>query len=243
MSPSVHGLGVELAYEERGQGTPVLLVHGLADGKESWTGLAAELSATARVIAYDRRGYGGSTAPEPYGSTTVEEQAEDAAALLEGVAAAPAVVCGRDLGAVVGLDLAKRHPGLVRGLVLVDPALYQLAPSATEALSAERSALEQAVREGGPAGGVEAWLESREAAPERVARARASAGAFFADYAGVASWPVLRRELRAYEVPISVLVSAHAPAYAREAARSLADLVGVEPRDTAELAAVVAELL
>ena len=243
MSPSVQGLGVGLAYEERGEGAPVLLVHGLADGKESWDALATELERSCRVIAYDRRGYGGSTAPEPYERTTVAEQAEDAAALLAGLEAAPAVVCGRDLGAVVGLDLAKRHRGLVRALVLVDPALYQLSRAATEALSAERQALEQGVREGGPPGAVEAWLESRSAPPDRVARARDAAGAFFADYAGLASWPVLRRELRAYDVPIAVLSAAHAPAHAREVAGSLAEIVGVELREAGQLADAVRDFL
>jgi pimeloyl-ACP methyl ester carboxylesterase len=244
MSPSVvPGLGVDLAYERRGAGPPVLLVHGMAGAKECWDGLARELRDRATVIAYDRRGYGASTAPEPYERTTIEEQAEDAAALLARLDAAPAVVCGRDLGAVVCLDLVKRHPAAVRAAVLVDPALYQLAPAATEALSAERVALEQAVRDGGPGGGVEAWLEGRGAELERIARAREDAGAFFADYAGLASWPILGRELRAFDVPLAVLASAAAPGYAREVAEALAELVGVDVRDAGELVSVLLRLI
>jgi pimeloyl-ACP methyl ester carboxylesterase len=195
------------------------------------------------VIAYDRRGYGASEAPATYERTTVEEQAEDAAMLLRGLGAAPAVVCGRDLGAVVALDLVRRYRDLVRAVALVDPALYQLAPAATQALSAERVVLEKELRDGGPAGAVAAWLAARGAPADRIERARADHVAFFADYAGLATWPVLRRDLRGLDLPVAVLVSAHAPAYAREAAGTLAELAGVELRGEDELVATLRELL
>jgi pimeloyl-ACP methyl ester carboxylesterase len=101
----VEGAGVPLACFERGSGPAVLLVHGMADRAAGWEATAAGLAGEARPIAYDRRGYGGSGAPEPYERTTVEEQAEDAAALLASLGAAPAVMCGRDCGALVCLDL------------------------------------------------------------------------------------------------------------------------------------------
>src|SRR3954447_2853131 len=105
----VSGLGVELAVVVRGSGPAVVLVHGMADDASGWAAVAEPLASQARVIAYDRRGYGESEAPEPYVQTTVAEQTEDAACLIAALDAAPAVVCGRDLGALVGLDLAKRH--------------------------------------------------------------------------------------------------------------------------------------
>ncbi len=243
MSPTRQGLGVELSYEEQGSGAPMLLVHGIADGATGWREVSEALSGEARVIAYDRRGYGGSEAPEPYERTTVEEQAEDAAMLLRGLDAAPAVVCGRDLGAVVALDLVRRYPELVRAVALVDPALYQLAPDATQALSAERVLLENALRDGGPADAVEAWLAARGAPADRIERARGDHVAFFADYAGLATWPVLRRDLGAIDLPVAVLVSAGAPAYVRETARALAELVPTATlRAEDELVATLREL-
>jgi pimeloyl-ACP methyl ester carboxylesterase len=152
-------------------------------------------------------------------------------------------VCGRDLGALVALDLVRRHRELVRAVALVDPALYQLAPDATEALSAERVVLEDALREGGPAAAVEAWLAARGTPAERIERAREDHVAFFADYAGLATWPVLRRDLRALDLPVTVLVSADAPAYARDAAHALADLTGAPPRDEADLVTALREQL
>jgi pimeloyl-ACP methyl ester carboxylesterase len=244
MSPTRQGLGVELSYEEHGAGAPLLLVHGIADGAEGWREVREALAGEARVIAYDRRGYGGSDAPEPYERTTVEEQAEDAALLLRGLEAAPAVVCGRDLGAVVALDLVRRYGELVRAVALVDPALYQLAPEATQALSAERDVLEKALRDGGPGDAVEAWLAARGAPADRIERARGDHVAFFADYAGLATWSVLRRDLRALDLPVAVLVSAGAPAHVRDTAGALAELVpGAALRGEGELVAALRELL
>src|SRR5205814_5030192 len=154
----VEGAGVALACSARGEGTPVLLVHGMADRAAGWDAVAGTLAGEARAIAYDRRGYGASGTPEPYERTTVEEQAEDAAALLRALDAAPAVVCGRDLGALVCLDLCKRHAGLVRAAALVDPPLFAFVPDATEQLAKQRPALEQALRDGAPEGAVDAYL-------------------------------------------------------------------------------------
>ena len=62
MAPIVEGAGVELSVVERGSGTPVLLIHGLASDAEAMAPVAEALAAEARVIAYDRRGYGASSA-------------------------------------------------------------------------------------------------------------------------------------------------------------------------------------
>jgi pimeloyl-ACP methyl ester carboxylesterase len=240
----VPGLGVDLAVVERGSGPAVVLVHGMADDAAGWAPVAETLVARARVIAYDRRGYGASQAPEPYGQTTVAEQAEDAARLIAALDAAPAVVCGRDLGALVCLDLAKRHRAQVAALALIDPPLLAFVPAATEALASERVALESWLRDEGPAGAVERWLGARGAGSERVARARRAAVAFFADYGAVATWPVTRAELRALDVPAAVLDSAEAPAYQRQASAALAELLPrAEPGSADDVAGALRSLL
>jgi pimeloyl-ACP methyl ester carboxylesterase len=241
MPRAVHVPGAELAVWERGEGPPVLLVHGIADRGEGWAEAIDDPG--LRAIAYDRRGYGGSTAPEPYERTTVEEQAEDAAALLAGLGAGPAVVAGRDLGALVALDLVKRHRALVTGVVAVDPPLYAFSPSATEALSAERVALEESLCDGGPGVAVRDWLAARGVCGPRLDRAAEDHVAFFADFAGLATWPVRRRELRAFDVPLSVLLSDGAPLHVCQAAQALADLVpGATLAAEAHLAAEIARL-
>jgi pimeloyl-ACP methyl ester carboxylesterase len=234
MTPTVEGAGVELAYEERGGGRAVVLVHGMADSAAGWTPVAEALAGVARIIAFDRRGYGASGAPEPYERTTVHEQAEDAAALIAELHAAPALVCGRDLGALVCLDLACRHRDLLRAVVVIDPPLYAFAAGATEALAAERVALEEALRDHGAPGAVEAYLAAHGAPAGRVARAREDAGAFFADYGGLASWPVTRRQLRGLDVPLAVVTSPAARQFDRAAAAALAGLVPGAVRMSAE---------
>jgi len=140
--PTLQARGVEIAWSERGEGPPVLLIHETAAVGQIWEPLATALSDRARAISYDRRGWGASTAPDGYQRTTVEEQSEDAAALVERAAGGPAVVCGAGLGAVIALDLMLRRPDLVSGAMLIEPPLLQLLPPATEALSDDRRRLE-----------------------------------------------------------------------------------------------------
>jgi pimeloyl-ACP methyl ester carboxylesterase len=232
----VEGAGVPLACFERGSGPAVLLVHGMADRAAGWADTAEALASGARAIAYDRRGYGGSGAPEPYERTTVEEQAEDAAAVVGTLDAVPAVLCGRDFGALVCLDLCKRHAGLVRAAVLLDAPVLQFSAAAAETLSDERVALEQALRDGGPERGVDAWLDARGEPAEspRRERARADHTAFFADYGGLATWPVTHAELRALAMPLAVLTSPAAPGPVVEAADALAGLAPAARRGTGD---------
>jgi pimeloyl-ACP methyl ester carboxylesterase len=232
MARSVEGAGVALNVVERGAGPPVLLIHGLAADAEAMAPVSQALAPDARVIAYDRRGYGSSGAPEPYRGTTVEEQAQDAAALLGALGVAAAVVCGDGFGALVALDLAKRHRALVRAAVLCDPPLFMFVPEATERLGAQHVELEAAVREGGPEAGVEAWLggQNRTEPPPALERARAAHRAFFADYAGLASWPVTRRELRALDLPAVVLTGPSSPPHVVAAADALAALLPLARR-------------
>jgi pimeloyl-ACP methyl ester carboxylesterase len=224
MASSVEGAGVALNVVERGAGPAVLLIHGLAADAQALAPIAETLSSEARVIAYDRRGYGSSGAPDPYLGTTVEEQAEDAAALLGRLAAQPALVVGDGFGALVALDLAKRHRGLVRAAVIANPPLFMFVPEATEQLAAQHAEMEAAVRERGPEAGVEAWLGGRVEG-EALDRARAAHRAFFADYAGLASWPASRRELRALDVPAVVLTGPWSPPHIVAAADALAALM------------------
>jgi pimeloyl-ACP methyl ester carboxylesterase len=242
--PMVEGAGVPLHYAERGAGPAVLLVHGLASDAAALEAVAVAIAAGgARTITYDRRGYGASGAPEPYHGTTAEEQAEDAAALLRALDAAPAVVAGDGFGALVALDLVKRHGGLVRAAVLSNPVLFALVPEATELLSAQSAEIEEAIRAGGPEAGVEAWLGGRVQG-EALARARAAHRGFYADYAGIATWPVSRRELRVLTTPAIVLTGPTTPPHIVAAADALVGLLPAATRaDDGDLAAAVGALL
>jgi pimeloyl-ACP methyl ester carboxylesterase len=231
MVATVEGAGVALAYKERGSGPPIVLVHGMASSAREWEVVAARLEGRARVIAYDRRGYGSSGAPEPYERTTVNEQAEDLAALLGGLDARGAVAAGADLGALIVLDVLRRHRGALRAAVLVDPPAFMLVADATEELAGERLALEEALREGGPARAVELYLGWHQAGPARVSAARERPRSFFADYAGLATLPVTRRELRDVTAPVVVLDGPAPRPHQRSASDALARMLPAGRRE------------
>jgi pimeloyl-ACP methyl ester carboxylesterase len=241
--PMMEGAGVELHFELRGEGPPVLLVHGLAADAAAFAPVVAALGDRATTVAYDRRGYGGSGAPEPYTATTVVEQAEDAAALLTGLGLDRVLAVGEGFGALVVLDLVKRHPHLVAAAVVSNPPLFAFVPEATEILSADRARLEDRLREAGPAAAVEAWLGGRVDGPA-LTRARASHRGFLADFAGLASWPITRAELRALAAPLVVLTGPGSPPHVRAAADALARLApGARRLDDGDLVGAVSGLL
>src|SRR5688500_3175530 len=149
--------GVRLYHEEHGSGTPILCIHGAGSSALVWADAVEKLARLGRVIAYDRRGCTRSERPEPYDRTSVAEHAEDAAALLEALAATPAVVIGRSYGATVATDLALRHPDRVRALVLLEgDAPRELAP----ATAAWGDALTERLREVEAQAGVDAVAEA-----------------------------------------------------------------------------------
>ena len=227
----VEAAGVELAYTERGSGQPVVLVHGTAGARSTWDETVTELGDGLRAIAYDRRAYGESGAPEPYGGTTVGEQADDLAALVDSPAPAPAVVCGHSLGAIVCLDLLVRRPELARGAALVEPPMYWLLRDGAEVVSEIRDAVERGAREGSGAGAVTAFLEAVGGAAalgeERIAAARQAPRGFAADLGAAASWSAGRRELRSIERPVTLVVGTRGSRPEAEATRALAGMIPV----------------
>ena len=223
--PQIEGAGVALHYEERGEGSAVLVLHAMGSDAQAWSAALDELAAAgARAIVFDRRGYGASGAPDPYEATTVQEQAQDAGALLEALGAVPALLVGAGFGALVALELLVRRPSLARGAVLADPPLLAFVPQANEPLAAERALLEEALRVGGPAAAVRAWL-GEGADPALADRASASHLGFFADYAGQASWSPSRRELRAIGVPVAIVTGPRSAPHVVAAADTAAGLV------------------
>jgi aspartate dehydrogenase len=104
-----------------GAGPSVLLLHGIGSSATSWQRQADRLASDYRLIAPDLRGYGDS--PDPSGPPSLDAVADDLAALLDG----PAHVVGVSFGALAALALARRHPALVRSLVLADATLGRAA--------------------------------------------------------------------------------------------------------------------
>ncbi|MGH2736678.1 MAG: alpha/beta fold hydrolase [Actinomycetota bacterium] len=126
----VHVNGIDLYYEEKGQGDPILCIHGTSSSALVLGDAVEKLATRGRCIAYDRRGCFRSERPKPYESTDVSDHADDAAALLDALGATPALVIGRSYGGEIALDLARRYPTKVAALVLLEPAVFSLDPEA-----------------------------------------------------------------------------------------------------------------
>ena len=149
--------GVRLYYEEHGSGAPILCIHGCSSSALVWSDAVRELARLGRVISYDRRGCTRSERPEAYERTSVAEHADDAAALLDALAAAPAVVIGRSYGATVATQLALGYPDRVRALVLLEgDAPRELAPATAEWVDA----LAERLREVRAQAGIDAVAEA-----------------------------------------------------------------------------------
>jgi pimeloyl-ACP methyl ester carboxylesterase len=105
---------------EAGAGEPaVVLEAGRGNGAESWRRVMPLLASHVRVVAYDRAGLGGSAAAP--GLVLIDRQIDDLASVVTGLAAGPCVLAGHSWGGILVQLLAFRRPGLVAGLVLVDP--------------------------------------------------------------------------------------------------------------------------
>jgi 3-oxoadipate enol-lactonase len=109
--------GLELAYDEAGSGTPLLLVHGWPHDRTMWAGQLGGLAPYARVLAPDLRGVGGSTLSGPY---TMDQYADDLVAFLDALGIAQAVVCGLSMGGYIAFSMLRRHRDRVRALILAD---------------------------------------------------------------------------------------------------------------------------
>jgi len=112
--------GVRLHYLERGQGTPVVLLHGNVVTAEDWvlSGVLDRVAERHRVVAFDRPGYGHSDRPR--GSAwPAAEQAGLLRRALARLGVGRPVVVGHSWGTNAALALALADPAAVRGLVLV----------------------------------------------------------------------------------------------------------------------------
>jgi pimeloyl-ACP methyl ester carboxylesterase len=112
--------GIEMAYEDVGSGPPIILLHGYPFNRSMWREEADSLSTNYRVIIPDLRGHGetSATQEEP---ATMDEMAQDVAALLDELGIKRIVIGGLSMGGYVALAFYRRF-GLkrVRGLILAD---------------------------------------------------------------------------------------------------------------------------
>jgi pimeloyl-ACP methyl ester carboxylesterase len=109
--------GVDLAYVRRGQGTPLVLIHGYPLDHSIWDPILPLLEDTFTLIVPDLRGFGASSGVE--GSYGMNDYAADLAGLLDHLGIDQAAMVGHSMGGYVAQAFARAYPARVRGLGLV----------------------------------------------------------------------------------------------------------------------------
>jgi 3-oxoadipate enol-lactonase len=144
--------GAELYCEIGGEGRSLVLLHdGLLD-RRVWDDQFVAFVPRYRIIRYDRRGYGKSSAPDrPFSDVS------DLHRLLRHLNVDDAYLLGMSNGGKVALEFALEHPGMVAALVLVGPTLGGHHPS--EEKRRRLSEILSVARDRGFEAGVEAWME------------------------------------------------------------------------------------
>ena len=112
--------GVRIHYQEKGTGTPLVLLHGFTSSTYTWKDVFEPLSKNFRVIAIDLKGFGFSGKPD--GDYTRRAQAVLVAHLLDYLKIEKAWLCGNSMGGEVAIDLALENPRRVAGFILIDSA-------------------------------------------------------------------------------------------------------------------------
>jgi pimeloyl-ACP methyl ester carboxylesterase len=106
--PTLRNGDVDLYYELRGNGRPLLLVAGLASDQAFWYPALDALVARRQVILVDNRGAGRTTPADAPAS--ISDMAGDCAALLRHLALSRVDVAGHSMGGMIAQELALRFP-------------------------------------------------------------------------------------------------------------------------------------
>lgn len=141
---TVHVHGIDLATVDQGAGPPVLLVHAFPLNHAMWDAQIDALASKYRVIAPDLRGFGQSGISE--GTVTMEQFADDLAALLDALEVAePVVFCGLSMGGYIGWQFYRKHGHRVRAMILCDT---RAVADTAEARAARMELIDRVLREG-----------------------------------------------------------------------------------------------
>jgi 3-oxoadipate enol-lactonase len=127
--------GVQLYWDEQGQGAPMLLIMGLGWPSQMWYRSRPVLAAKFRTIAFDNRGVGQSDVPP--GPYPIAVMAADAAAVLDAAGIDSAHICGMSMGGMIAQEFALQYPQRVRSLILGCAA-----PGGPNAVQADREVLQ-----------------------------------------------------------------------------------------------------
>jgi 3-oxoadipate enol-lactonase len=110
--------GIEINYVVEGEGPMVTFGHALGTNLALWDEQARALMGRYRVLRFDTRGHGQTSAPA--GAYTLEQLADDVKGLLDGLGIKETAYVGLSMGGMIGQVFALKYPAMVRSLVLCD---------------------------------------------------------------------------------------------------------------------------
>jgi len=155
--------GVSLAWQEVGEGTPVLFIHEFAGDHRSWEPQLRFFSRRYRCVTYAARGYPPSEVPTELDAYSQDRAVADAVTVLDAAGIDRAHVVGLSMGGFCALHLGLRHPERALSLVVAGCG-YGAQPERQEAFRAESAAVAEAFRREGSA----AVAERYAVGPARV---------------------------------------------------------------------------
>jgi pimeloyl-ACP methyl ester carboxylesterase len=113
--------GVELYYDQEGQGEPIIFHHGYTGSHDVWSDLITpRLRDRYRCIVMDGRGAGDSG--HPADGYTIEQYARDVVGMADFLGLDSFTYCGHSMGGVIGMELGINHAARLNKLILVAPA-------------------------------------------------------------------------------------------------------------------------
>jgi pimeloyl-ACP methyl ester carboxylesterase len=228
--------GASLYYEKRGSGPPLLFISGAAGDAADHAPTADLLAGEFTTVTYDRRGFSRSPWPKGATWTWVDQQADDAAALLAGFRLAPAAVYGGSIGALTGLSLLLHHPDAVTRVILHEPPLMAGLADPREGMAHLRKVVAGGKAKGGLRGGRKAFLKASmgpvnyEAVPVDYRRRLLSSAATFLihEFDRYEWYSPSDEELAAVRRPVMVLAGTESAPFFRPAAEWLAAKLGTQ---------------
>jgi pimeloyl-ACP methyl ester carboxylesterase len=210
--------GVELEYQARGAGEPVVLVHAgiFADWFEPLLQQPA-LTARYRIVSYHRVGYAGSS--RVAGAVSIAQQAAHLRSLMRHLGIERAHLVGHSSGGNIVLQLALDAPGMVHSLALMEPAL-PVSAGGPERMLATRAAMApafEAYRGGDKARAIDLFMRGvsgpayraplERALPGAFSQAVADADTFFGqELPAIQQWSFKREDARRIAQPVLAVV-------------------------------------
>jgi pimeloyl-ACP methyl ester carboxylesterase len=223
----------DMYYQLRGNGQEVMFVHGA--WPSHFDSLVELLATDVRCITFDRLGFRHSSKLNQ--NTTIQEQADAINVVHDSATSDASWVFGHSSGGNFALAYAVRYPERVKGLILVEPALYAIFPSGTrsEVMQMKVNAL-PLIHEGQLSAGFDVFLEvlfgPQDAEWHKTDEELEIIRAFGYDQPVVLDWCPSETEFLQITQPVLILEGTESPAVLREICPLLDDQLPNSALDT-----------